>query len=46
MTPSSYEELNKAAVDAVSQWRYKPGMRDGVVVPVKMTTPVRFRSQR
>jgi TonB family protein len=45
-SPSPYEELNQAAVDAISQWRYKPGTRDGVIVPVKMTTPVRFRSQR
>jgi TonB family protein len=45
-SPSTYEELDKAAVDAVAQWRYKPAMRSGVIVPAKITTPIRFRSSR
>ena len=45
-TPSPYEELNKAATDAVAQWRYKPATRDGVIVPMQVTAPIKFRSNR
>jgi TonB family protein len=45
-TPSPYEELNKAATDAVAQWRFKPATRDGVIVPMQMIAPVKFQSRR
>jgi len=45
-SPSSYAELNKAAKDAVAQWRYKPATRDGVIAPVQITAPIKFRSNR
>jgi TonB family protein len=35
--------LNEAALDAVSQWKFKPGMRDGVPVTVAATIEVNFR---
>ena len=34
--------LNSAAANAVSQWRYKPFVLDGIPVPVKTTVVVRF----
>ena len=34
--------LNSAAVNAVSQWRYKPFVLNGIPVPVKTTVVVRF----
>jgi TonB family protein len=44
--PSPYDDLNKAAMNAIAHWRYKPAVRDGVIVPSRVTTPVRFRSRR
>jgi len=35
--------LDEQAVDAVSQWKFKPGMRDGVPVTVAATIEVNFR---
>jgi TonB family protein len=35
--------LSDAAVDAVSQWKFKPGTRDGVPVTVAATIEVNFR---
>ncbi|MDE2927817.1 MAG: TonB family protein [Acidobacteriota bacterium] len=34
--------LNSAAANAVSQWRYKPFLLNGIPVPVKATVVVRF----
>ncbi len=34
--------LNSAAANAVSQWRYKPFVLDGIPVPVRTTVVVRF----
>lgn len=34
--------LNSAAANAVSQWRYKPFVLNGIPVPVKTTVVVRF----
>ena len=34
--------LNSAAANAVSQWRYKPFLLNGIPVPVKTTVVVRF----
>jgi len=45
-SPSPYEELNKAAVDAVAQWRYKPATQNGVIVPVQISAPLKFQSRR
>jgi len=35
--------LDESAAEAVSQWQFKPGMRDGVAVPVTATVEVNFR---
>jgi TonB family protein len=35
--------LDQKAIDAVSQWRFKPGQRDGKAVPVIATIEVNFR---
>ena len=38
--------LNRAAVDAVREWTYRPSLRNGVPVPVIMTVTVRFEMRR
>ena len=35
--------LDERAAEAVSQWQFKPGTRDGVPVPVTATVEVNFR---
>jgi periplasmic protein TonB len=35
--------LDQKAMDAVSRWRFKPGMKDGKAVPVIATVEVNFR---
>ena len=38
--------LDRAALDAVKQWRYVPTRLNGVAVPVIVTVTVQFRLQR
>ena len=38
--------LDRAALDAVRQWRYEPTRLNGVVVPVIVTVTVQFQLQR
>ncbi len=40
---SDNELLDAAAREAVSRWRFRPGMQDGQPVDVWMTIPIRFR---
>jgi protein TonB len=35
--------LDEQAIEAISQWRYKPGVKDGVAVPVTATIEVNWR---
>jgi periplasmic protein TonB len=35
--------LDQKAMDAVSKWRFKPGLKDGKPVPVIATIEVNFR---
>ena len=44
--PSEYDALNQAAIDAVSKWRFKPGIKNGAPVNTRMQIPVQFKSQR
>ncbi len=37
------EEFHQAAIDAISQYRFKPGTRNGKVVPVRMPQSIIFR---
>jgi len=37
--------LDQKAIEAVSQWKFRPGMRDGVPVKVAVTVEVNFRLQ-
>ena len=39
----SVPPLDKAALDAVRQWRYEPTLLNGMPVPVIMTVPVNFQ---
>ena len=36
-------KLNQAAIDALSQWRFKPGMKQGKPVPVGIRVELTFR---
>jgi TonB family protein len=35
--------LDEQALDAIAQWTFKPGMRDGMAVPVQATIEVNFK---
>jgi len=35
-------DLDQAAVDAVKQWRFKPAIKDGKPIPVKMAVELEF----
>jgi TonB family protein len=37
--------LDEAAIAAAQQWRFEPGMRGGVPVPVRVTLEINFRLQ-
>jgi len=38
-----YDDLNKAAIDAVKKWRYKPYIQDGEPQPVVFSVTVNFQ---
>jgi protein TonB len=38
-----HPELDRAALDAVKQWRFEPAMRGGKPVPVKTRAPITFQ---
>lgn len=40
---SGYERLDQAAVREARRWRFKPGMRDGVPVPMWKQVPITFQ---
>jgi TonB family protein len=35
--------LDEAAIEAIHQWRFRPGMKEGQPVPVQATIAVQFR---
>ena len=43
---SGTRELDRAALDAVRRWRFRPGMVDGRPVPGSVVVPIEFSMQR
>lgn len=43
---SGSRDLDRAALDAVRDWRFKPGQRDGQPVPSVVTIPIDFSLER
>jgi periplasmic protein TonB len=39
---SSHPEFERPALDAVAKWKFKPAKKDGNVVKVRVTLPLRF----
>ena len=40
---SGSEELGKAAMDAVKQWKFKPATKKGDTVSIRIAIPIKFR---
>jgi protein TonB len=40
---SGYEILDKAAMEAVERWKFKPAMADGFPVEGEVEVPIRFK---
>ncbi len=45
-TGSTYAILDEAALEAVGQWRFRPGMKDGLPVAMEVLVPVHFILQQ
>lgn len=43
---SGSKDLDRAALDAVRRWRFRPAMRDGRPVPATVTVPIAFDASR
>jgi len=39
---SSHREFEQASIDAVMQWKFEPGMKDGRAVKTRMMLPLKF----
>lgn len=44
-TSSGFDSMDRAALAAVSQWRFIPAQRNSIPVPVSITLPIRFQLQ-
>jgi protein TonB len=42
-SPSSSRDLDRAAVDAVRRWRFRPAQRDGQAVAGSVVVPIEFK---
>lgn len=42
VTKSSHPGFEKAALDAIEKWKFKPAKKDGKAVKVRVTIPFRF----
>ena len=42
---SSHAVLEEPALTAIKKWRFKPAKKDGVVVAVHVTIPIKFDNQ-
>lgn len=40
---SPNEQFSEAALEAVRQWKFEPGQKDGVPVAVRLKFPIQFR---
>ncbi|MGC4072782.1 MAG: energy transducer TonB [Nibricoccus sp.] len=40
---SPNEQFSEAALEAVRQWKFEPGLKDGVPVAVRLKFPIQFR---
>ena len=43
VTKSLHETLDRAAIDALEQWRFKPATKYGKPIAMKITVEVRFK---
>jgi protein TonB len=39
---ASNEAFANPAITAVKKWKFKPAQRDGAIVPIKVTIPIKF----
>ncbi|MDF9827953.1 TonB family protein [Ereboglobus sp. PH5-5] len=46
LNPSPYEELNQSVLDTVGQWRFSPGVKNGVPVKTRMQLPLVVNTKR
>jgi periplasmic protein TonB len=46
VTRSGGPDLDKAALDAVSQWHYEPARRNGVALAVPVTVSITFGQRK
>ena len=42
-SPSKHSVLNQSALQAVSKWRFEPGVKQGMVVRSWVRVPVKFK---
>ena len=42
VTESFHEAFNQPAIDAVSQWRFLPALKDGALVTARLKLPIKF----
>jgi protein TonB len=42
ISKSSHPDFERPALEAVKQWKFKPAKKDGNVVKVRVTVPLRF----
>ena len=45
-TSSGFERLDKSGMEAAMRWRYTPGKRDGVAVPMWFVMPITFNLKK
>lgn len=46
LTPTPYAELDQSIIDALTQWRFKPGTKNGQPVYTRMQLPLNINTKR